>query len=261
MNTQYQVAVPDLYRAQKILCVQPHYDDNDLSAGGTIAALHDHGATVIYLTVTDDLVGVVDPSLPDQEAAAQLQKEQEEAGAIIGVSQQYWLGYPDAGQYDHYELRQHIIRHIRWLRPDFVFTVDPWLPYEAHQDHIRTGLAVAEAVYLQRFVQLPVDPEVDRNYQPYEITAIVFYATHQPNVIFDISHYRERKHRAADIYRTQFTPQAMVRLHRRLDSLEREWAKDKTFSHAEALKVLTPAQLHGGETVRMMMAGADQGTV
>lgn len=256
MNSQTQISIPDLYQAKKVLCVQPHYDDNDIAAGGTIAALHDGGAMIIYLTVTDDLVGVIDPSLPDEVAAARLKNEQEEAGAIIGVSEQYWLGYPDAGQYDYYKLRQHIIKYIRLLRPDFVFTVDPWLPYEAHQDHIRTGLAVAEAVYLQGFVRLPSDSEVDRNYEPYDITGIAFYDTHRPNVIFDISEHRKRKHRAVDVYRTQFSSEDMARLHDHLDSLEREWAKGRDFSHAETLKVLTPRQLHGGATVKMVMGTA-----
>ena len=31
--------VPDLSGARRLLCIQPHYDDNDLGAGGTIAAL------------------------------------------------------------------------------------------------------------------------------------------------------------------------------------------------------------------------------
>lgn len=246
-----QAAIPDLRRAKRILCVQPHYDDNDLSAGGTLAALHDKGTTITYLTVTDDLVGVTDPALPDAEAAARLKSEQEAAGAIIGVSEQHWLGYPDAGHYDYYELRQNIICTIRLLRPDLIFTVDPWLPYEAHQDHIRVGLATAEAVYLQKLVRLRVDPEVDRNYEPYDITGIVFYNTCSPNLIFNISEYRERKHRAVDVYRTQFSPQDMANLHTHLDFMEREWAMNQDFTHAEALKVLTPEQLHGGVTVHM----------
>ena len=52
----------ELRDARSILCIQPHYDDNDLGAGGTIAALHDAGCQVVYLTVTDDLVGVKDES-------------------------------------------------------------------------------------------------------------------------------------------------------------------------------------------------------
>ena len=61
-----------LREARRVLCVQPHYDDNDLGIGGTVAALADAGAEVHYLTATDDLVGVLDPDLPDAEATRRL---------------------------------------------------------------------------------------------------------------------------------------------------------------------------------------------
>ena len=56
--------VPDIFTAKKVLCIQPHYDDNDIGAGGTYARLVRDGAELIYLTVTDDLMGVVDVTLP-----------------------------------------------------------------------------------------------------------------------------------------------------------------------------------------------------
>ncbi len=33
------IPIPDLSSARRLLCIQPHYDDNDIAAGGTIAAL------------------------------------------------------------------------------------------------------------------------------------------------------------------------------------------------------------------------------
>lgn len=251
MNSQHQNSIPNLYHAKNILGVQPHYDDNDLGAGGTIAALHARGATIAYLTVTNDLVGVIDPLLPDDIAVARLKAEQETAGAIIGVSEQYRLGYPDAGQYDYFELRRNIIKHIRYLRPDFVFTVDPWLPYEAHNDHRQVGMATAEAVYLQQFVRLPSDPEIDCTYEPYEITGIVFYHTHTPNLIFDITEYADIKHQAIDVYRTQFSAEDMARLHQWVEALDRDQAKGRDFLQAEALRVLKPDQLHGLRAVQL----------
>ncbi len=68
------IPIPDLLRAQRLLCVQPHYDDNDIGAGGTIARLALAGAEVHYLTVTDDLVGVLDRELSDAAARARLSR-------------------------------------------------------------------------------------------------------------------------------------------------------------------------------------------
>jgi len=240
------IPVPNLREAKRILAIQPHYDDNDIGAGGALAALAAGGAEVDYLTVTDDLVGVLDATLSDEEATARLRSEQESAGTEIGVKRQFWLGFPDAGDYDHHTLRREIIRHIRMLRPDFLFSVDPWLPYEAHGDHLKTGRAVTEAALLYGFPRLATDPEVDRDYQSHTLLGIALYFTLKPNQIFDISEFRERKHRAIDAYRAQFTSESLEQLHRGLDFVERAWAEGKAFSHGEALKVLSPAQLHCG---------------
>jgi N,N'-diacetylchitobiose non-reducing end deacetylase len=239
------LAIPDLLAAKNVLCVQPHYDDNDIAAGGTIALLKARGARVTYVTVTDDLVGVVDDDLTDEQATRALKSEQLEAGEIIGVAEQHRLGYPDAGRYDHFELRLRVIRHIRRVRPDFVLTCDPWLTYEALNDHVACGKAVAEAVLLQAGTRrLPTDPETDGAYSKYEVTGLAFYFTSAPNLVVDIGAYRETKHRAMDLYRTQFTDEGMQFLHAAIEHKERDWAKDHPFEHGEAFKVLRPVMLH-----------------
>jgi LmbE family N-acetylglucosaminyl deacetylase len=236
--------VPDLSQARRLLCVQPHYDDNDLGAGGTIAALAARGAEVFYVTATDDLVGVRDDGLSDEEARTLLRSEQERAGAEIGVREQAWLDLPDAGDYDYFALRAGVIGHIRRLRPDFLFTVDPWLPFESHRDHLVVGRAVAEASFLHRYPRLKTDPDTDRAYEPYGITGIAFYFTRQPNLIFDITDTRERKRGAIAAYEAQFAPEELELLQAGLEAKEREWAGAESFSHGEALLVLSPGQLH-----------------
>ena len=231
-------------RARRVLAVQPHYDDNDIAAGGTLAALRDAGAEIHYLTVTDDLLGVLDGDVSDAEARARLRAEQEVAGAAIGVSGHYWLDYPDAGDWSQHELRQEVIRHVRMLRPDFLFTVDPWLPTEAHGDHLKTGRAVAEAALLQRLPRVRTDPEVDRDYEPYDLAGVAFYFTSAPNTIFDVSATRARKERAVGAYAAQFTPDALADLQKLLEGAERRFAEGSGFSHGEPLRVLAPSQLH-----------------
>ena len=236
--------IPGLLQARRILCVQPHYDDNDIGAGGTLASLSARGVELIYLTVTDDLVGVADLSLSPESASQQLRREQRQAGDLIGVKEQVWLGFPDASSYDYFELRRQIIRSIRLFRPDFLFTCDPWLPYEAHRDHLQTGLAVAEAAYLQSMLRLPSDPVVDSQYAPYTISGVAFYFTHAPNVTYDISAYHDLKHRAIDLYRAQLNPQEMAELLASLEAEERLAGAQGGFDYGEPLKIVTPAQLH-----------------
>jgi len=228
-----------------VLCVQPHYDDNDIGAGGTIAELAERGAEIHYLTVTDDLAGVLDPRLTDAEATAQLRGEQARAGAAIGVTAQHWLGHPDAGDWDVFAARREIIRHIRTLRPDVVFTPDPWLRFEMHPDHLRTSHAVAEACLFHGLPRIRTgDDELDRRYEPHPIHAIAFYFTSDPNLVVDVTRTRERKHRALDAYRAQFTSEQLESLHRGLEAKEREWASGHSFAFGEALRVLEPRRLH-----------------
>lgn len=238
-------AKPDILTAKRILAIQPHYDDNDIAAGGALAALAERGAELFYLTVTDDLVGVIDQTLSDADMQAQLRREQGEAGTIIGVAGHYWLDYPDAGPYDPFDVRRGIIQHIRMLRPDFLFTCDPWLPYEAHRDHVCTGRAAAEAALLYGLSRVQTDPDVDAAFEPYDLAGVVFYATAHPNTIFDITATREKKHQAIDCYRAQFSEGDMGLLHMFLDYKEQEYAINESFSHGEPLKALRPLHLHG----------------
>lgn len=245
MDSFYSSLKPDLFSAKRVLCIQPHYDDNDIFCGGTIARLRDLGAEIIYLTVTDDLVGVLDQSLSDEQMTAQLRAEQLQAGADIGVASQYWLGYPDAGDYGYHQLRTDILGYLRLLRPDFVITVDPWLPYEIHHDHILTGQAASEAVFLVGFTRLKTKPEIDQNYSPHEIKGIAYYNSAWPNQVVDISQTVARKHKALFAYRAQFSEADLLILDQETEINASKAAQGQPFSHAEAIKVVHPAQLHG----------------
>ena len=100
------VTKPDVTKAKKILAVQPHYDDNDIGAGGTLHLLAQRGAKLVYLTVTDDLAGVIPQQdnrpLTKPEAIALLRKNQEQAAKQIGVQKQIRLDFPDSGDYDYF---------------------------------------------------------------------------------------------------------------------------------------------------------------
>ena len=237
---------PDLAGARCVLAVQPHYDDNDIAAGGTLAALAEAGAELHYLTVTDDLLGVLDAGLSDDEARARLRAEQEAAGAAIGVASHYWLDLPDAGDWSQHELRDAVIRHVRMLSPDFLFTPDPWLPTEAHGDHLKTGRAVAEAALLYRLPRVTTEPAVDRawNREPHDLAGVAFYYTAEPTTVFDVSASRARKDRALRSYTAQFEPEALDGLRALLERGERRAAEGRGFSHGEPLRVLAPRQLH-----------------
>jgi LmbE family N-acetylglucosaminyl deacetylase len=247
MTIESILPIPDIFAAKRILCIQPHYDDNDIAAAGTLRQLAKNGAELFYLTATDDLMGVVDTSLSDEDAANALQRDQFAAGRIVGVKEQYWLRYPDAGDYSYFDLRRDFLKYIRLLKPDFVFAPDAWLTYEGHRDHIQTGLAAAEAVMFAGLRKiLSSDPAVDETYEPHSIDGIALYYTREPNTIADITLTWEDKLAALRCYEAQFDPEGMKQLVTALDMKSRQVAQGQPFARGEPLKVLHTSALHCG---------------
>lgn len=247
MTVESLLPTPELSSARRILCVQPHYDDNDIAAAGILKQLQQKGAEIFYLTITNDLMGVVDHSLTPEAAAAALREDQLAAGKIIGVKQHYWLGYPDAGRYDYFDVRGDLLRYMRMLQPDFVFTTDPWLTYEGHRDHIQTGLAATEAVIFAGLAKIASsNPEVDSSYRGHEMRGMVYYFTREPNMILDVTSTWDDKIAAVRCYKTQFESDDMEELIMILDLKSRQVAAGKDFERGEPLKVLHPRALHCG---------------
>jgi LmbE family N-acetylglucosaminyl deacetylase len=247
MTIETLLPTPDIFSAKRILCVQPHYDDNDIAAGGILIQLRQNGAEIFYLTVTNDLMGVIDDTLSPQEAAERLKRDQFAAGKIVGVSQHDWLGYPDAGEYDYFAVRRDLLKYIRMIQPDFVFTADPWLTYEGHRDHIQTGLAAAEAVMFAGMTRIASsDPAVDSAYPGHDIQGVAFYYTREPNNIADITLSWDKKIAAVRCYQAQFMPAGMDELVMALDLKSRQVAMGTDFERGEPLKVLHPSALHCG---------------
>jgi LmbE family N-acetylglucosaminyl deacetylase len=238
---------PEIFEAKRVLCIQPHYDDNDIAAAGVLTQLARNGAELFYLTATDDLMGVVDHSLSEEEAAQALKRDQFAAGQIVGVKEQFWLGYPDAGEYSYFDLRRDFLKYIRMLKPDFVFAPDAWLTYEAHRDHIQTGLAAAEAVMFAGLTKIgSSDLAVDAAYEPHSIQGIALYYTREPNTIADITATWEDKIAAVRCYQAQFDAAGMEQLVFALDMKSQQVAQGEVFARGEPLQVLHPSALHCG---------------
>jgi LmbE family N-acetylglucosaminyl deacetylase len=247
MTIETILPIPNIFEAKRALCIQPHYDDNDIAVAGTLALLQQNGVELFYLTATDDLMGVVDHSLSDEEATQALKRDQLAAEKIIGVKEQFWLGYPDAGDYDYFALRRDFLKYIRLIQPDFVFAPDAWLTYEGHRDHIQTGFAAAEAVMFAGLTKIASsDPKVDSAYQGHDIKGIVLYYTREPNQVMDITEVWETKIAAVRCYEAQFNPQDMDQLVMALDAKSRQVAAGKSFTYGEPLKVLHTSALHCG---------------
>ncbi len=243
----FERTVPDLTKAYRILCVQPHPDDTDIAFGATVALLAGRGVEVFYVSVTDDAAGLSgeDAALPYEERVELRRREQRAAARRLGVTDVIELGFPDAGNWSAYDARNAIIDVIRSVRPDTLLTIDPWMKYEAHGDHRRTGLAAAEAAILHDFPAIgdraaPVDTPQHTN----KLERVGFFFTDNPNLVLDAEAGMERKHLALADHASQWDEST----YRELVEYDRwrceRYGQSIGARYAEALLLVPVAWLH-----------------
>lgn len=226
--------VPNFEECEKILCVQPHPDDADISMGATVSKLSEKGVKIYYLTVTDGGAGSQDQEIVGEKLSQIRKKEQEQAAQILGVHELIWLDFEDLGDYTVEQVRTKITEYIRKIRPDIVFTVDPFLAYEVHPDHVKTGMAASQATSLYRL------PKLYPGTTDHEIKAISFFNTAFPNTSYEIEQkHLEKKLLAISQHKSQFDEKALKMLSFYI--LERSKHDGKL---VESFKVLPPTMLH-----------------
>src|SRR5690242_12431565 len=106
------------YTPKSAMVVVAHPDDAEFMAAGTAARWARAGATVTYVIVTKGDKGSDDPNTTPEKIAAVREKEQRDAGAILGVANFEFMGYPDGYLVHTLDLRRDLARVIRKHRPE-----------------------------------------------------------------------------------------------------------------------------------------------
>lgn len=231
--------IPDILSAKRVLCIQPHPDDADIAFGGTMARLAQAGCQITLLTVTDGSAGSA-VRTNENELAVTRRREQTRAGEQLGVESFLWLDYRDDSYLSLEKLQADFIRTIRQVRPDFVMTVDPWLPYEAHPAHRNVGLATSAAVLFSGMGNVHPDEAV----QPHNVQALAFGFTARPNTYLDVSTTWERKLAAIQCHQSQFPAETWPFFEQYFTAKAMQYGEKANCTYAEALKILTPTHLH-----------------
>ncbi|HXK33721.1 MAG TPA: PIG-L deacetylase family protein [Dehalococcoidia bacterium] len=137
---------------KRILVFEAHGDDMEFFAGGTIARFAALGHEVILCVATDNDKGSFERSAAEMRAVRD--NELNGAAGVLGVKRVIPLGYSDGDlAYDAHprELRGTFMRIIREVKPDIMFTWDPFTPYEGHPDHRAVATAANEAASFAHF--------------------------------------------------------------------------------------------------------------
>jgi LmbE family N-acetylglucosaminyl deacetylase len=235
--------LPDFESCISLLCIQPHPDDNEIGAGATIAKLASNGCRITYLTVTDGRLGSMNPRMKPEKIVEVRKKEVEEAAGILGVASCIFLDYADAGLPAEEELCKSLVSVIRKVQPEFVLTVDPFLPYEAHPDHRRVGMAAAEACIFSQFPHFHLSEDAGPE-DIWSVKGVVFHSTAYPNTYINADSTWDLKIKAISAHKSQFDRNTLEGLKQYFDFKARYYAERRGFLRAEALKVLTAAHLH-----------------
>lgn len=235
--------IPDLENAKKLLCVEPHPDDNEVGAGATIAKLAKNGCNIIYLTVTDGRIGTVNPNDKPVVITNIRKEEIKKSAGILGVDTLLELNYGDSQYIPERELTKKIVGIIRKIEPDFVMTVDPFLPYEVHPDHRMVGMAAAEACLFSPFPHFYSFNEAKPS-KIWNVKGIAFYNTAYPNTFINVDDTWDLKLQAIEAHKSQFSGDTLLLYEKYFDLKSQELANGKGFTHAEAFKVMTPMHLH-----------------
>jgi len=238
------LGLPDLLDVRKVIAIQPHPDDNEVFVGGILRALHQRGCDITYVTVTDGRAGAFGTQANPRQIVAVRQREKQAAGEIIGVSQHIDLGFPDGGDYSVASVAAQLVEVFRAHQPALVLTVDAWMPYEAHPDHVKVGRATAQALlFSNNEILYPAD-----RHPAFAVPQVAFYATSYPNTFVDITAHWDDKRAAIFAHRSQFDNEKWPLMQQYFAALAAEMYQQKYPGEqglAEAVKVLATEQLHG----------------
>ncbi len=243
MTTTSLIPIPDLMKARNVLVIVPHPDDGELVAGGTISILTSLGAHVEYVLVSDGCRGGYDPSISEKELAAIRREEQTRAAKVIGVDHITWLNFQDTEVPPPEVVRRPLISLIREKKPDFVITIDPYLPYESHPDHRRSSMAALEACL---FSPIPmVQPEdLAQGSGPWQVEGVSLALSPKPNTFIDIDASWEKKLEALKCHESQFPQQIWEAFFPIISAKCEEYGAVIGARRAEAFKTVTPTHLH-----------------
>lgn len=194
-----------------ILVVAAHPDDAEFGCGGTVAKYIAEGAAAYYLICTNGARGSREQKIKGENLAVIRKKEQLEAAKKIGVKEVFFLDHDDGELEADLHLKEEIVKYIRILKPDILFTHDPTWVYDLsgdfafinHSDHRETGLAAIDAAYpLAR--DLSSFPEhIEEGLKPHKVLEIYLFNFSRPNHIVNITDFFEIKLQAVLKHKSQ----------------------------------------------------------
>jgi len=207
---------------KRVLVINAHPDDSDFGASGTIAQWVKKGIQVSYVFCTNGDQGGEESGIAKEDMPEVRQREQREAGAVIGVTDITFLNYVDGHLESTIALRKDIVRQIRRVQPDRMLCQSPERNWErigaSHPDHLAAGEAAIQAVYPDaRNTFAFTDLLEKENLQPWRVREVWVMGFAQPDYFVDVTETFDLKMKALHAHASQTSHNPD------LDKMVREW--------------------------------------
>ena len=201
----------------RAMVVVAHADDAEWGCSGTVARWCAEGWDVAYVICTDGSKGSDNPAMTSSQLVKIREDEQREAARVLGLSQVFFLGYPDAYLESTLQLRKDISRTIRTHCPDVLVCMNPVRNldgdgYIDHPDHFASGDAALGAVYPAARDRLTF-PELlnEEGLEPHKVQEVWIMGRTEPDHVVDVTEHIETAVAALQSHRSQVDPEAADR--------------------------------------------------
>lgn len=180
-------------KGKVILGIAAHPDDLDFGCSGTFASLIKKGARGYYLILTDGSKGSENMNLTHKELTKIRHREQKEAGKVLGLQKVFFLDFVDGELMNTPEVRKEVVKIIRSLKPDLVFSNDPTYVYDEvsgfinHPDHRAAGQIALDCIFpfarnTRTFPEL-----LEEGHSPHSVREVFLTNFRKGNFYVDIS--------------------------------------------------------------------------
>ena len=222
----------------RAMVVVAHADDAEWGCSGTVAKWCSQGWEVVYVLCTDGSKGTEDPELTGEELAKIRQREQLEAGKVLGLRQVVFLGYEDAMLQPSLELRRDITREIRRYRPDILICLSPLRHlngdgYIGHPDHLASGEAALSAVFPSARDRLTFPELLEEGLKPHKVSEVWVMDQGNEDQFVDVTDYMDTAIAALQAHSSQVEEEDVAKHMRNWRS---RTGKKVGFPYAEAFK-------------------------
>ena len=207
---------------KRALVIAAHPDDSEFGVAGTAALWARDGWQLYYLICTDGSKGSEDPEMTPEKLVPMRREEQRAAARVLGVKDVFFLDYVDGELAYTREFARDVVRAIRTVRPNTVFTSDSNQivrnTFINHPDHRCSGTVALDCVYpLAR--NRPSFPELlAEGLEPHSAKEVFLWSTNEINYKVDITEVIDLKLEALSKHVSQ-----MAGMESRLDQIRSFW--------------------------------------